>query len=501
MSAREDNSHDEDQAWAVELAEQLIVATREAGADSCDATVGVGASISARARDGEIEKVTRSSSRGAGVRALVEGRLGFATAAAAPRTPEQVKELARNAVELARISSPSEHNIIPEPTAPTGEDQRAAIARLQLWDEDTARAEAGWAAEQALAMEKVLRSHEGIATTREVGAGTHRGIFALATSTGFVGGYGGTSASLSASGVAEDVGGKKQVDGWWHASRGLAGLDRPEDIANEAARRVLSRVGAKKVPTTRAPVIFDPAMAKGFFGAVLSAINGNAVSRKSSFLAAHMGEVVLAPGISLEDDPTEPRAFGSRPFDDEGLSCRPMTLIDEDGRLLTWLLDVRSASKLGLDPTGHASRSSMGQPHPSSSNVEVKGGDGTLEDLVKQTSRGLLVTSLLGHSPNMITGEYSRGASGFWIENGELTHPVEEVTVAGEMLEMMRGIDRVAADHDRRSSLHAASIRFAELAISGSLARRSRLRHVVVSGLGPSCRRAPPRWGACSGSP
>jgi PmbA protein len=458
----------EEHAWAQDLATQLVEQTRKAGAQACDATVGVGASVSARARDGQVEKVTRSSSRGAGVRALVDGRLGFATSAQAPTTPEAVAELARTAVELAHISSPSEHNRIPDATAPSGAELDDAVARLALWHDDVAAAEAGWAAENALTMDRVLSSEEGITRVREIGAGTHRGIFALATSTGFCGGYGGTSASLSASGLAEEEGGKKQVDGWWHAARRFAELDAPEAIAKRAAERVRARVGARKVPTTKAPVIFDPQMAKTFFGAILSAINGDAVSRKASFLSGHMGEIVLAPGVAIDDDPTIPGAFGSRPFDDEGLATRAMPLIDEDGRLLTWLLDARSASKLGLSPTGHASRSSMSQPHPSSSNVEVRGGQGDLDSIIRGTERGLLVTSLLGKSPNMITGEYSRGASGVWIENGEIVHPVEEVTIAGEMLEMMKGIDRVGADHDRRSSLCAPTIRFATLSISGS---------------------------------
>jgi PmbA protein len=459
---------DQEQAWARELATQLVEAARAAGAQACDATVGVGASVGARARDGEIEKVTRSSSRGAGVRALVDGRLGFATAAQAPSTPEAVEELAHNAVELARISTPSEHNVIPESTAPSGEALDAAVSRLSLWDVDVAATETSWAAENALTMERALAGEEGIARTREVGASTRRGIFALATSTGFCGSYGGTSATLSASGVADDEGGKKQVDGWWHAARRFGELDAPEAISQRAAERVRARVGARKVPTTKAPVIFDPQMSKTFFGALLGAINGDAVSRKTSFLAGHMGEVLLAPGVSLHDDPTIPGAFGSRPFDDEGLATAPVTLFDEDGRLKTWLLDARSAHKLGLQPTGHASRSSMSQPYPASSNVEVRGGEGSLETIIRDTERGLLVTSLLGKSPNMITGEYSRGAAGLWIEGGEIVHPVEEVTIAGEMLEMMKAIDRVGADHDRRSSLHAPTIRFAELSISGS---------------------------------
>lgn len=454
--------------WARELAERLVEAARSAGADACDATVGVGSSLSAKARDGEIEDVTRSSSRAAGVRVIVGGRLGFATSAEAPRTKEAIAELAKTAVALAEVSTPSEHNVIPDPTSESLEvlDERAQ--RLDLWDGDVAGADATWAAERALLMERVVRETPGISTVREVGAATSWGVFALATSKGFVGGYGGTSARLSASGVAEDEGGKKQVDGWWDAARSFADLGDPEAVASEAARRALARVGARKVPSAKAPVLFDPIMAKGFFAAVLSAINGDAVSRRASFLAEQKGEVVLVPGIRLRDDPLVPRGFGSRPFDDEGVAVRAMDLIDAEGRLCTWLLDARSASRLGERPTGHASRGSTSLPHPSSSNVQVLGGQGDFASIVRETERGLLVTSLLGHSPDLVTGEYSRGASGFWIEGGEIAFPVEEVTIAGHMLEMMRGLDRVGADLDTRSSLHAPTIRFAELSISGS---------------------------------
>jgi PmbA protein len=455
--------------WARETAQRLVAAAKAAGADACDATVGVGAQVSARAREGEIEHVSRSSSRGAGVRVLVGGRLGFATAAAAPKDERGIAELAKSAVALARISSPSEHNVIPEATAQAPEDELdAAVARLSLWDADVAGADAGWAAEQALLMERVLAGTRGIVTVRDVGAGTSWGLFGLATSTGFVGSYAGTSASLSASGVADDAGGKKQVAGWWDAARRFSALQSPELIAKIAGERALARVGAKKVKSTRAPVIFDPVMAKGLFGALLGAINGDAVARNASFLSDKLGEVILTPGIVMKDDPSVSGAFGSRPFDDEGLRVSPMTLVDEEGRLRTWLLDARSARRLGMAPTGHASRSSMSMPYPSSSNVEVLGGTGDLDSIVKETARGLLVTSLLGHGPDMITGEYSRAASGFWVEDGQIVHPVEEVTIAGHMLEMLMGLDRVGKDLDTRSSLHAPSLRFAELAISGA---------------------------------
>lgn len=454
-------------AWAEQLAAKLVELAAKEGAAAADATVGAGSSLSAKARDGEVESVTRSASRAAGVRVIVDGKLGFSTAAAAPSSDEDAAELVRAAVSLARISSQSEHNVIPNASAPTGDDLAQRVKALQLWDGDVAGADADWAAERAVLMERVVTSTDGVSTVREVAAATSRNVFGLASSNGFRGAYGGTSAQLYASGVVED-GDKKQVDGWWTAARGFGGLDDAESVAKEAAERALRRKGARKVKSCSAPVIFDTSMARTFFGALLSAMNGDAISRDASFLRGKKGEVVLRSGLTLREDPFLPGGLGSRPFDGEGLACRPGELIDAEGRLLTWLHDARSAHRLGEEPTGHAARGASGLPGASVTNVLVEGGEGDLDSIIAATDRGLLVTQLLGHSPDMITGEYSRGASGFWIEDGAIVHPVEEVTIAGDMVDMARGLDLVGDDLDRRSSVQVPTIRFAELAISGS---------------------------------
>lgn len=454
--------------WATALAETLVKSAKGAGAKACDATVGVGASLSAKARDGAVEDVSRSSSCAAGIRVIVDGRLGFATAAEAPHSQESADELAKSAVALARISSPSDHNLIPQATAPTGETLREEVERLKLYDEATAELDAGWAADRALEMEKILVGEKDIATVRDVGAGARRGVFALATSTGFSGGFRGCSVSLSASGIVNDQDHKKQVGGWWTAARTADALEATERVAKQAADRARARLGARKVASCKAPVIFDPSMARGFVGAVLGAINGESVARRASFLAEKKGEVIWIENAALVDDPSIPGALGSTPFDGEGLKVERQTLIDNDGRLLTWLLDARSASKLGESPRGHAQRGSSSQPGPGVTNVVLEGGEGDLDSIIAETERGLLVTQLLGHGPDMVTGEYSRGASGFWIEDGAIAFPVEEVTIAGEMVDMMRSIDRIGTDVEQRSSMLIPTIRFSELAISGS---------------------------------
>ena len=468
MTTRDDDRGDVQLVWARDLACELVEAATRAGASACDAAVSSGSSLSASARDGEIEDVSRSSSRAAGVRVIVDGRLGFATSADAPHDATAVAELARTAVQLARMSTPSDNNVIPVAPVVSIADVDALARRLRMFDPDVASAPPSWAIDKALEMERVVRAQAGISGVRDVSAATRRGMFALATSTGFSGAYHGTSVQLAASGVVEDEGGKKQIESWWSAGRTFAALAEPGDVALEAARRALSRKGARKVPSTRAPVIFDPSMARGFLGAVLGALSGDAIARKQSFLADALGEVVWIAGTTLVDEPHLIGGLGSRPFDGEGLPTHKTTLIDGDGRACTYLLDARSARRLGMTPTGHAARGATSLPGPSTSNVTLAGGSGDLASLVRETKRGLLVTRLLGHSPQMSTGEYSRGASGFWIEDGAIAFPVEEVTIAGQMREMMRGIDRVGADLDERSSVRAPSLRFAELAISGS---------------------------------
>lgn len=448
--------------WARELAVAIVGAARRAGADAADATVGMGSSIAASARDGGIEDVTRATSRAAGLRVVVDGKLGFVTWADAPGDKHGVDELARSAVALARMSTPSDHNVIPTP-ADVAKDGEA----LATWDEATAVVGPGWAMEAALRMEQQLRTHAGIAGVRDVSAGARRGVFALATSAGFSGAYRGTSASMSCSALVEDADGRKQSEGWWSAARRIASLEPPEAVADEAARRALSRRRARKIDTMRAPVIFDPSMARGFFGSIVSAICGDAIARRQSFLLERKGAAVLAPGIEVVDDPALSGGFASRPFDGEGLRAPRQALIDAAGRITTWLHDARSAARLGEAPTGHASRGASSLPSPSPTNVTVLGGRGDLASIIRDTPRGLLVTRLLGRGPDMVTGDYSRGASGFFIDGGAIAFPVEEVTIAGTMAEMMMGLDRVGSDIDTRSALRAPSIRFRELQISG----------------------------------
>jgi PmbA protein len=230
---------------------------------------------------------------------------------------------------------------------------------------------------------------------------------------------------------------------------------------------VLARKGARKIETGRMPVIFDPMMARAFLGGVLGCMCGDAIARGQSFLHEQLRKPVLAPGIEIIDDPLLPRGLASRPFDGEGMPSTPLTLFAADGTLRAFLYDGKSAARLGAQTTGHAARGATSQPAPSPTNVTVTGGSGALADIVTETARGLLVTRMMGRGMDPVTGDISRGALGFLVQDGALAGPVEEITIAGNALEMMRAIDRVGDDPDLRGSIRAPSLRFAELAVSG----------------------------------
>lgn len=457
----------EDRVWAEDLAAALVEAAKKLGATACDATAGMSASLSASARDGAVEDMTRSQSRSAAIRVIVDGKLGFATSSDAPTSAADIEELARTAVQLAALSTSSPHNVVLEGAALSAAEVRAMGDALLTWDDATAALDGGWCAAQALLCEKIVRGHDGVVGVRDVSASVRRGVFALATSTGFVGSLRGTTAQLSCSAVVDD-GSKKQVDSWWSQARAMSGVDEARVVADEAARRALSRRSARRLPSQALPVIFDPQMARGFFGGVLGVVCGDAVARKQSFLAGAVGERVLPPGLLLVDDPLLPGGFASRAFDGEGQASQKKIIVDDAGRLTGFLLDGRSAARLSTTTSAHASRGTTSLPHASPTNTTLTGGEGDLASIIAATKKGFFVTKVLGRGADSTTGDLSRGAAGFYVDDGAIAFPVEEVTIAGNARQLLLAIDRVGADVDARSSLRLPSIRFAEMAIGGS---------------------------------
>ena len=452
---------------ALETADALLATAKRLGVIHCDVSMGKGASVDVSVREQEIEELSRSSQRACGIRVIKDGRVGFSAWADVPQDEKEREEMVRTALSLSSMSTASEHNIVPERTAPIGEDLQRQLAPLNKWDPKVAEMSTDWCLEQAMSLEKAIIDTDKIDMSNNVGASQGYGVFALASSNGFRGAYSGTTCSLVGGALVHDEGNKRRTGMWWTAHRFLEQLENGAGIAQKAAQRALQKLGAQSIASTKVPVIFDPMMAKGFFSAVLSAMDGDSVSKKATFLWDQKEKQVLKEGIRLFENPLKPEGFGSTPFDGEGVKTVAQDLINNKGFMTTWLHDAQSAHRLQEAPTGHARRGSSGLPGPGISNVQVLGGNGDIESIIKSTSKGLLVTSLMGHSPNMITGEYSRGASGFWIENGERAFPVEEITIAGNMLEMMLNIDALGNDLDTRGSLQAPTVRLAELSVSG----------------------------------
>ncbi len=293
------------------------------------------------------------------------------------------------------------------------------------------------------------------------------GAFALVLSGGFRGGYAGSYASLVVTPVAEDDGGKKRRGFHYTAKRYLRDLDSPEEVGREAARRTLRKLGARKVPTCEAPVIFDPDAARSILGLMASCVMGGSIWRKSSYLVGREGTRVASDLVTIVDDPLIPRAPGSRPFDGEGLLARRNVIV-EKGTLKTILCDSYSGRKLGRASTGSASRGSGGGVGPSTSNLLLQPTSTRAADILASTPRGLYVTEMMGFGFNAVTGDFSRGASGFWIEDGKLAYPVSEVTISLNVDQLWQRVDAVGDDLDQRSATASPTLRVSAMTIAGS---------------------------------
>ena len=294
----------------------------------------------------------------------------------------------------------------------------------------------------------------------------------LANSRGFVGSYRASNASVSAAPLAMDANGQMQRDGWWSSARRLANLDTPESIGKEAARRALRRLGARRVPTQQVPIVFAPEVARSLIGSVFEAASGDAIWRSASFLAGKLGEQIAAASLTIVDDntmllPTGAGGFGTSPFDGEGLpSLR--TVVVENGVLRNYLLNTYTARKLGMKSTHNAARGLAGTPGIGCGNLYLEPGALTPEQIIAEVPAGFYVTSLMGFGVNVVTGDYSRGATGLWIENGQLTYAVEEVTVAGNLAEMLRNVTAIGNDLEFRGSVASPTLRIDGMTIAGA---------------------------------
>jgi len=438
------------------LMEDLIRTARAAGADAADVVAFDGASLSVSIRKDRLERLEREEAGDLGLRVFVGAK--SAIVSTSDRRPDALRAVAERAVAMARV--------VPEdPFAGMAERGEPLSARpdLELCDPSEPSPEA--LIEKARAMEAAALAVPGITNSDGSDASWSRTRVWLAASNGFSGSYDVSRWSLGVSVLAgEGTGMERDHD---HDTRVWgADLRDPREIGRIAGERTTRRLNSRRVTGGAMPVVFEDRVARSLLGHLTSAISGSSIARGTSFLKDKMNALVLPEGVSVIDDPFQPRGLRSRPFDGEGLLPSRRALV-ENGVLRTWLLDLRSARKLGLTPTGHGSRGTSGPPSPSSHNVHLTPGAKSPEELIGEISEGIFVTDLLGFGVNGVTGDYSRGAAGFRIENGRITHPVSEVTVAGNLIDMFARIE-AANDLQLRFGTDSPTLRVDGMTVAGA---------------------------------
>lgn len=440
----------------LDLLSDLVAAARRKGAEAADAVLIDSSSLSVGLRLGALERLERAESGDVGLRVLIGRRQAFVSSS--DRSPAALAELVERAVAMARA--------VPEDPF-CGLADSADLARdfpdLEACDPHEPSAEE--LIELVRAAEDSARAVPGITNSDGAEAGWGRSGVAIVGSNGFAHAYSVTSSSLSVSVLAGGADGGMERDYDYSSAVYFSDLRPAEEIGREAGHRAVRRLGARKVATKQVPVIYDPRVARGLMSSLAGAVNGAGVARGTSFLRDHMNKPVFGRGIRVIDDPHRRRGLRSRPCDGEGMPTSPLNVI-EDGILTTWLLDLRSARQLGLRSTGHAGRGTSSPPSPSASNFYLAAGAVTPAEMIHDIPDGFYVTDLSGQGVNGVTGDYSRGASGFWISGGELAFPVNEVTVAGNLKEMFLNLTP-ANDLSLRHGIDAPTCRIDGLIVAG----------------------------------
>ena len=443
-----------DQSALTDLAERLVAAAGRAGADAADALAVRSVSLAVEVREGAVEESERSEGDDVGLRAFVGPRQAVVST---NDVNADVAELAERAVAMAKAAPE-------DPFAGLADPARLArdVPDLDLLDPDLPTV--------ALLEERAQRAeHAGLAVkgvTKSGGASASAGIggMVLVTSHGFRGAYLSSGQSVSMTAIAGE-GTAMERDYDYSSTLHGADLDPPEKVGRTAGERTVERLNPRKVKSKRVPVVFDRRIAGSLVSHLASAINGAAVARKTSFLKDRLGQRLFRPGIQVLDDPLRRRGLRSRPFDAEGVATRRLAVV-EDGVLASWILDSATARELGFASTGHAQRGVSSTPAPGPSNLHLAAGSDTPEALMADIAEGFYVTDLIGVGVNQVTGDYSRGASGFWIENGKRSYPVSEVTIAGNLIEMFQTL-LPANDLEFRFGTNAPSVRVEGLTVAG----------------------------------
>ncbi|MAI51124.1 MAG: modulator protein [Rhodobiaceae bacterium] len=445
----------DNEAANIALAQKLIDLTRAAGADAVDVLVSDSASLSVSCRMGVLEDTERAESRDIGLRAMIGQKQAFVSGSAIDDTALQ--QLAQRAVDMAQATPEDRYcGFAPEDRLT---DHIPALDIADAYEPDADKLLA-----MAVACEEAARGVTGITNSEGAGTGWGRATTALVTSHGFEGAY--TSTSFSAScAVIGGEGDMMERDYASHSARHLEDLDAPEDIGLRAGERTIERLNPRKIESTKTNVVYAPRVSASLLGHLSGAISGSAIARGTSFLRDQMGQQIMSASITIEDDPLRPRGLRSAGFDGEGVATEKLTPIDK-GVLQNWWLDSASARQLELETNGRAARGIGGPPGPSATNLYMLAGDDSVDTMLKNIGTGLYVTELIGMGVNGVTGDYSRGASGFWIENGELAYPVSEVTIASNLKEMFLNMTP-ADDLVFRRGLNAPTILVEGMALAG----------------------------------
>ena len=443
------------------LAADLVAALKKAGADACDVYIGTTASFNTTLRLGKIEKLQQSTSKGLGMRVFKGGAqaLTFTT----DFNDRAVKDLVKETMDIVKVSNADKFNGL-APKELLGQYD----GKLMIFDDSLANVTPEKKIDLVREAEECgLKYDKRIVNSNGAGWNDSRSQITLATSDGFVGQYRTTMASMSVRLLAE-ADGIKQTDGWFTFNRYFNKLDNPKAVGEEAGKRVVRRLGGKKIKSQAIPVVVSNEVSSDFIGSIFGAASGQSIFRKASFLAGKVGQELFSPLITIVDDATMSDGLASRPFDAEGVKSSQVTLI-EKGVVKNYVCDSYSARRLNLTPTGNAQRSYQGLPGVGATNLFMKPGTTSPQDIIKSVKAGLYLTELNGFGDNPVTGDMSRGAVGFWIENGQLTHPVQEITFAGNLMTMLKGVTMVGNDLSfKLGSVAAPTFLISEATIGGA---------------------------------
>jgi PmbA protein len=441
------------------LLSEIVDRSLRMGATDAEASGSETTDFHVEVRLGQVEKLQEAASRSLGLRVLYHGRQ--ASCSTSDLSANAVEELIANAVDLARRTSVDDAAVLP-----AREDLAKDILDLAIYDPAVHELTTERKIEMALAGETAARSFDQrIANSEGAACSTSVGKVALVTSSGFAGEYRTTTCGLVVAPIAKG-GEQMQVGYWGDRNRSLAGLDPAEELGKEAARRALRKLGASKVRTQEVPIVFESTASEDFLSDFFDAVEGTSIFRRASFLVDKLGEKVAAEELTIIDDGKMPCGIGSRPFDGEGIATRH-TAVVKDGVLNSYLLNTYTARKLGLKSTGNAARGLTGAPLVGHGNFFIAPGVYSPDDIIASVKNGFYVTEMIGFGFNPVTGDYSRGAAGWWIENGKLAFPVEEVTIAGNFREMLFGIEMIGNDLRFRGKVAAPTIKINRMMVSG----------------------------------